>query len=62
MFGRYNGVNESQGFKSPEKLPTILYFKTQLDSNGEPTGEPKEVTVYEGINELLLKGSSDSDV
>ena len=62
LFGRYNGVNESQGFKSPEKLPTILYFKTQLDSNGEPTGEPKEVTVYEGINELLLKGSSDSDV
>jgi hypothetical protein len=55
-------VNESQSFKSPEKLPAILYFKRQLDNKGTPTGEEKEVIAFEGVNDLLLKGVTDADV
>jgi hypothetical protein len=44
------GVNESQSFKAPEKLPALLYFKRQLSSTGEVTGEEKEIITYENIN------------
>ena len=27
QFFRYNGLNESDVFKTPEKLPAILYFR-----------------------------------
>lgn len=27
LFARYMGVNESQSFKAPAKLPALLYFK-----------------------------------
>ena len=62
LIGRYNGVNESQSFKSPERLPAVLYFRRLLDAQGQPTGEPKEVQVLEDINDLLLRGSTDEDV
>jgi hypothetical protein len=59
QFARYNGVNESQGYKSPRKLPAIVYFKAHRDVSGEVTGDEKEVLLYEGVNELLLKGVKD---
>ena len=32
----YNGINESEGFKAPTKLPAILYFRQGLPLNEEP--------------------------
>jgi len=28
---RYNGVNESEVFKNPSKLPALVLFKTPVD-------------------------------
>jgi len=50
LFARYMGVNESQSFKAPAKLPALLYFKRQLSPSGEVTGEEKEIITYENIN------------
>ena len=54
LLARYNGVNESEKFKVPQKLPALIYFK-----KGE--AEPKAI-VYEGINKLLLKGVKEHQV
>ncbi len=62
LIGRYNGVNESQSFKSPERLPAVLCFRRRLDEKGQPTGEPKEVETLQDVNDLLLKGTTDEDV
>ena len=55
LVGRYKGVNESASFKSPEKLPAVLYFRRQ-------GAEPKEVIKMEDVEDLLIKGNSDEDV
>lgn len=62
LFARYNGVNESQSFKNPGKLPALIYFRNPKNSEGQPTGEEKEIIKFEGINELLLKSTTEPDV
>ena len=62
LLAKYNGVNESQQFRSPQKLPALLYFRRPLDSQGQPTGEEKEVIAFENINELLVKSIKESEV
>jgi hypothetical protein len=57
LFARYNGINESQGFKSPDKLPALLYFKRHIDSDRKLTGEEKDIITFEGMNSLLSKSS-----
>ena len=55
LVGRYKGVNESASFKSPERLPAVLYFRRQ-------GAEPKEVIKMEDVEDLLIKGTTDEDV
>lgn len=52
LFARYNGLNESQRYKNPEKLPALIYVK----AGG------KEIVTFEGINDLLAKGVKEADV
>jgi hypothetical protein len=33
-----------------------------MNSEGQPTGEEKEIIKFEGINELLLKSATEPDV
>lgn len=62
IFARYNGVNEAATFKSPAKLPALVYFKRPLNEKGEATGEEKEIITFEGVNELLLKSTKEHEV
>ena len=39
LIGRYSGINESDVFKTPKKLPAIVYFKTVKDENGQMVKE-----------------------
>jgi len=41
LVGRYNGINESPVFKSPRKLPALVYFSA-LKQEGESVPPIKE--------------------
>ena len=41
MYGRCNGVNESEVYRAPKKLPCLVYFKAQ------PDGSFKEIIEYD---------------
>ena len=56
IIARMNGLNESEYFKGPEKLPAVLYFKSRGDGLG------KEIVPLENINQLLVKSASEDKV
>jgi len=47
---RYNGINESEVFKTPGKLPAILYFKSN--------GEVKECVEFDDVRSHMLLDST----
>ncbi|CDW86371.1 UNKNOWN [Stylonychia lemnae] len=49
VYGKYNGINESNTFKSPKQLPSILYFKKVKDQ------DEKEIIALDSIQDLLVK-------
>ena len=57
QFFRYNGLNESDVFKTPEKLPALLYFR-RID---RPESEPdfvKEVVEFKNVRDFMLRDST----
>lgn len=56
VYARYNGINEGKRFKSPQKLPTLLYFKRNED------GLTKEVHEFQDVNSLLVKRASEEEI
>lgn len=59
---RYRGLNESAAFKSPTKLPALIYFRAPRDAEGKATSEEKEVVVFSQVNDLLVKGIKGHEV
>lgn len=59
-FARFNGINEASTFKSPSKLPALVYFKHVTSAPGE--ADRKEMITFDGINELLLKNGKEHEV
>ena len=55
QFFRYNGLNESEVFKTPSKLPAIIYFR-RTEKDGEFV---KESVVFENVREHMLLDSTD---
>ena len=55
LIARYNGVNESQVYKNPQKLPAIVLFKRQAD------GSFKQQVEYSNTREHMLKTSTEKD-
>ena len=39
MIGRYKGINESEVFKNPDKLPALVYFRKSKSDENEPTAK-----------------------
>ena len=56
QFFRYNGLNESETFKTPSKLPAIIYFR-KVDKEGE-VEFVKERVQFENIREHMLLDST----
>lgn len=55
IVARYNGVNESEVFKTPEKLPAILLFK----NNGDGV---REVVDYKHTYDAMVKGKDSEEL
>ena len=60
-FARLNGINESQTFKSPNKLPALVYFKHVQSATGG-AGHKQMMITFDGMNELLLKNGKEHEV
>ena len=52
VFCRFNGVNESEVYRPPSKLPALVYFKSQ------PDGSFKEIIEYPETRNHMLKTST----
>jgi len=50
---RMNGVNESDSFKAPCKLPALVLFKNDPETN------EKQVIICESTREQMLKSATD---
>lgn len=60
QFFRYNGLNESEVFKTPSKLPALLFCK-RIDKEVNEEGQPdfiKECFNYENIRNHMLRDST----
>jgi hypothetical protein len=49
-------VNESKRFKTPQKLPALIYFKRTGDTN------TKEIHEFEDVNSLLTRDASEEQI
>lgn len=47
-----SGVNESQVYRQPSKLPALVYFRVQ------PDGSFKEIIEYDQTKNYMLKTST----
>ena len=52
LVARCNGINESEVYRPPAKLPALVYFKTQ------PDGSFKEIIEYELTRDHMLRSST----
>jgi hypothetical protein len=59
IIARYNGINESMIFKSPSKLPAVVFFKKSLNDQGKI--ETKGFMLQD-IEKHLLKNSSEEEL
>jgi len=58
---RYNGVNESEVFKNPSKLPALLLFKSPSDKLQGDDGTMKEQISFSQTRNHMLKTSTKED-
>ena len=58
QFFRYNGINESEVFKTPSKLPALVYFKRIETPDGE-VDYVKECTEFKDVRSHMLFDSTD---
>jgi hypothetical protein len=61
LLARYNGMNESEVFKNPSKLPALVLFRANKDKLQGDDSVMKEHIAFENTRSHMLKTSNKED-
>jgi hypothetical protein len=61
LLARYNGMNESELFKNPSKLPALVLFRANKDKLQGDDSVMKEHVLFENTRSHMLKTSNKED-